>query len=80
MKHSFIRVVSPFKNLEGKSERESPKRMISASGGFGLTNDIRTKHWVMCQRGCRAPWGRWVLKGVDCEILCRFERETKPFL
>ena len=25
-----------FKNLEGKLERESPKRIISASGGLGL--------------------------------------------
>ena len=25
-----------FKNLEGKPERESPKRTISASGGSGL--------------------------------------------
>ena len=29
-----------FKNLEGKSERESPKRTMSASGGLGLLQMI----------------------------------------
>ena len=32
-----------FKNLEGKSERESPKRTISASGGFGLLQQLLEK-------------------------------------
>jgi len=31
-----------FKNLEGKPERESPKRTISASGGLGLLH-------ILCQ-------------------------------
>ena len=32
-----------FKNLEGKLERESPKRTISASGGLG---PLQLHHWL----------------------------------
>ena len=28
-----------FKNLEGKAERETPKRIISTSGGLGLLHN-----------------------------------------
>ena len=60
-----------FKNLEGKPERESPKRTISASDGLGplqmvLELDIercasevvvpqRSRHEAVCQQGRWAP-------------------------
>ena len=43
MKHSLKHTC--FKNLEGKSERKSPKKTISASGGaLVVTNGIRARH------------------------------------
>ena len=44
-----------FKNYEGKSERESPKRTISASSRLGPLQMVSESHWVMCQRGGCSP-------------------------
>ena len=40
-----------FKNLEGKPERESSKRTISAKQwACAITNGIRARHRAICQR------------------------------
>ena len=81
-----------FKNFEGKPERKSAKRTISISGGIEFEllqmvlevgqGDVLVKklspegggYETVCQQG------RWVLKGVDCEIPHRLGRRTKHCL
>ena len=64
-----------FKNLEGKPERESPKRTISTSGGLGLLQMVSEPDTEWC-----ASEDVGLPRGVDCEIPHQLERGTKHFL
>ena len=55
-----------------KTLRESPKRTISASGGFELLQMILESDTGRCASENAGP-----PRGVDCEISHRLERETK---
>ena len=64
-----------FKNFEGKPERESPKRTISASGGFGLLQMILELDIGQCVNEDVGP-----PRGLDCEIPHQLERGMKHSL
>ena len=64
-----------FKNLEGKSERENPKKTMFARGGLGLlqiVSELDIGRYASEDAGLR--------RGVDCEISHRLERGTKHSL
>ena len=50
-------------NLEEKSGRQSPKRIISISGGLGLLQMVLESVFRRASKDARPP------RGVDCEIL-----------
>ena len=64
-----------FKNLEGKSERESPKRTISVSGGIEMLQMVLEPDTRRCASEDAGP-----RRGVDCEIPHQLEREMKHSL
>ena len=55
----------PFKNLEGKLEKERPKRTISASGGLGL--GLGLLHSIL-PRNQFSPLGLSIVANVKCNI------------
>ena len=65
----FIRVWKPLpskcilKNLEGKSERESPKRTISTSGGLGLLQMVSELDTALLSTKGGGHQARWAPKG-----------------
>ena len=68
-------------------ERESPKRTISVSGGFGLLQMVSEQDIGQCanedvepRRGVDTEWRGKAQRGVDCEIPHRLERGTKHSL
>ena len=64
-----------FKNIEGKPERESPKRTIFACGGLGLLQMVSEPDTGRCaSEDARSS------RGVDSEIPHRLERGTKHSL
>ena len=64
-----------FKNLEGKLEKESPKRKIFACGGLGLLQMVSEPNIGRCaSEDARSS------RGVDCEIPHRLEKRTKHSL
>ena len=76
-----------FKNFEGKPKRESPKRIISASGGLGPLQMVSEPDTGQCASKGTEP-RREVdteqcasadvgpRRGVECEISHRLERGT----
>ena len=78
----FLRVWKPLSSihvLEGKSERESSKKRISASGGLGLLQIVLEPNTEGCASEDIGPQRGWIVrsyigwrgegfKGVDCEI------------
>ena len=51
-----------FKNIEGKPERESPKKTISASSGFGLLQMVSEPDTSPARR--LSPEGGWTQGSV----------------
>ena len=58
-----------FKNLEGKPERESPKRTISASDWFGPSQMVSELDIGRCVSGRLSPEGGWTRDGVPMRML-----------
>ena len=59
-----------FKNLEGKPERESPRRTISSNGELGLLQMVLESDTGRCASEDAVP-----PKGVDCKIPHRWRGE-----
>ena len=68
-----------FKNIEGKPERESPKRTISACCGLELLQMVSEQDTGWCANK-DAGSSRGGGGGVDCEIPHRLERGAKHSL
>ena len=51
-----------FKNLEGKPERESPKRTISASGRLGLLQMVSEPDTGWCASEDAGPPRGWIVR------------------
>ena len=64
-----------FKNLEGRLGRESPKRIIYASGGLKSLEMVSEPDTGRCASKDAGPSGE-----VDCEIPRQLERGTKHSL
>ena len=58
-----------FKNLEGKSERESTKRTIFASGGLGWLQMVLELDTGRCASEEAKPRRRWTWGGVPTRTL-----------
>ena len=69
----FSRVWKPI-STEGKSERKSSKKTISAYSGFERLQMVSESNIAWC---ASEDVGR--RRGVDCEIPHRLERRTKYF-
>ena len=62
--------LTPFKNLEEKLVRESPKRTISASGGFGRLQIVSKPDTGRCVKAeLQRGGGGWTRGGVPAMTL-----------